>query len=130
MCKIFSRRCYLNATSALFAHEPATTAWLAGAAPGVVPGLLAIDEARACVLMYALPPAQPALTVEQQRVSTCAAIAQVQVAAAGPGRAPRDRGAESGLASSGRALADMLPTGITAGQLDGRRHRRHRARLP
>jgi len=115
---------YLKASSVLFGHEPATTAWLAGVAPAVVPGVLAIDEARACLLMDALPPAQPALTVEQLRVATCTAMAQVQVAVAGRDDELRATGApERGLASTVRELADMLRTGITAGQLDGRRHR-------
>ncbi len=115
---------YLKASSALFAHEPATTAWLAGVAPAVVPGVLAIDETRACLMMEALPPAQPALTVEQQRVSTCTAMAQVQLAVAGRNDELRATGApERGLASTGLALTDMLSTGIPAGQLDGRRRR-------
>jgi len=115
---------YLKASSALFAHESATTAWLAGLAPALAPGVLAVDEARACMLMNALPPAEPALTVEQERVATCTAMAQLQVAVAGRDEELRATGApERGLASTGRELADMLRTGITAGQLDVPRHR-------
>lgn len=76
------------------------------------------------MLMDALPPAKPALTVEQERVATCTTMAQVQVAVAGRNDELRATGApERGLASTGRELADMLRTGITAGQLNGRRHR-------
>ncbi len=115
---------YLKASSALFAHESATTAWLAGLAPALVPGVLAVDEARACMLMDALPAAEPAQTVGQERVATCTAMAQLQVAVAGRDEELHATGApERGLASTGRELADMLRTGITAGQLDGRRHR-------
>ncbi len=115
---------YLKASSALFAHEPAITAWLAGVAPALVPGVLAIDEARACLLMDALPHAEPALTIEQERVATCTAMARLQVAVAGRDEELRATGApERGLASTGRELAEMLRTGITAGQLDGRRRR-------
>jgi len=113
---------YLKASSALFAHEPATTAWLAGLAPALVPGVLAIDQA--CLLMDALPPAQPALTVEQHRVATCTAMAQVQVAVARRADELRETGLpERGLASTGRELADMRRTRMPVGQLDGRRHR-------
>jgi len=113
--------CYLKASSALFAHEPATTAWLAGAAPALVPDVLAIDETRACLLMDALPPAKPALTLEQERVATCTAMAQLQVAVAGRDDELRATGApQRGLASTGRELVDMLATGITAGQVDAR----------
>ncbi|MET3807254.1 aminoglycoside/choline kinase family phosphotransferase [Nakamurella sp. UYEF19] len=115
---------YLKASSALFAHEPAITAWLAGVVPALVPEVLAIDEERACLLMNALPPAEPARTVEQERVATCTAMAQLQVAVAGLHEELRATGApERGLASTGRELADMLRTGIIAGQLDGRRRR-------
>ncbi len=113
---------YLKASSELFAHEPATTAWLASVVPEVVPGVLAIDEPRGCLLMDALPPAKPTLTIEQERIATCTAMAQVQVAVAGRYDELRATGApERGLASTGRELADMLGTGIDLRQLDGRR---------
>lgn len=116
--------CYLKASSALFAHEPAITAWLAGLTPAVVPGVRAIDESRVCLLMDALPPAVPGLTVEQRRVATCTAMAQVQVAVAGRDNERHATGApERGLASTGRELADMLRNELPAGQLDAQRHR-------
>lgn len=108
---------YLKASSALFAHEPATTAWLAEVAPAVVPGVVAVDEARACLLMDALPPEQLSLTVEKERVATCKAMAQVQVAVVGRDDELRAFGApERGLASTARELEGMLHTGIPAGR--------------
>ncbi len=113
---------FLKASSSLFAHEPATSAWLAGVAPGVVPGVVAIDAARACMLMNALPPERAALSVEQQRVATCQAMAQVQVAVAGRDDELRAAGVpERGIEATGRELTDMLRTGIPDSQLDGRR---------
>ncbi|UIJ33953.1 aminoglycoside phosphotransferase family protein [Allobranchiibius sp. GilTou73] len=115
---------YLKACSPLFAHEPVTTAWLADAAPAVVPGVLAIDEARACLLMHALPPAMTAMTVEQERLATCTAMAQMQEAVAGRMNELRASGApDRGLSSTSRELVSMLQNGLTAGHLDGRRHR-------
>ncbi|MDQ2849488.1 MAG: aminoglycoside phosphotransferase family protein [Actinomycetota bacterium] len=115
---------YLKASSALFAHEPAIAAWLADLAPGLVPGVLALDEARSCLLMQALPPAQPALTPEQKRIATCTAMARLQVAVAGRNDELRATGApERGLTGTGLELSDMLSTGIPAEQLEGRRHR-------
>lgn len=115
---------YLKASCDLFAHEPAITAWLADLAPAMMPGVLAVDAERACLLMDALPPAKPRLTPEQERVATCAAMAKVQVAVAGRNDELLATGApERGLASTGRALTDMLRTGIPAGQLDGRRRK-------
>ena len=118
---------YLKASCALFAHEPATTAWLAGLAPDLVPDVLAIDETRACLLMGDLPPATAALTLEARWVATCTAMAQLQVAVAGRYEGLRATGApERGLASTRRVLADMLETGITADRLDARRYRKLR----
>ena len=114
---------YLKACSPLFAHEPAVTAWIAALAPGVVPAVLAVDHARACLLMEALPPAQPGLGVEQERVATCAAMAQVQAAVAGRGDELRAAGApDRALSSTGRDLAEMLRE-MPDGQVDASRRR-------
>lgn len=113
---------YLKASSALFAHEPATTAGLAGLAPAVAPGVLAIDETRTCLLMAALPPELPALSVDQQHVATCTAMAQIQVAVAGHDDELRATGApERGLSATGRELISMLRNGVPHGQRVGRR---------
>ena len=115
---------YLKACSPLFAHEPAATAWIAGIAPAVVPAVLAVDPVRACLLMQALPPAQPGLSAEAQRVATCAAMAQVQAAAAGRGEELRATGApDRGLSSTARDLTAMLDDAMPAGAVDASRRR-------
>lgn len=116
---------YLKASCALFAHEPPTTAWLARVAPSLVPNVLAIDESRSCMLMDPLPPAEPGLSIEQELLATCTSMTQVQEAVVERLDELRGTGApDRGLATTSRALSQMLGSKVAVEQLDAQAHRK------